>query len=223
MKKAVLLVGFGGPASPAEVRPFLESVLEGIRIPPARFDAVLHHYELIGGVSPYNALALRQAADLEAWLTVHGKAAPVRVGLRHSNPSLKEAFSGLAASGVTEVAAFVLSALRSYSSFEKYQERVEKGRIEAGAENVRVRYSETFYNDPLFIRALTDRVADVLRALPGRRPYVLFTAHSIPKSMSDQSGYHKQFVEIATLVAAGLGGVAWGTTYQSRSGRPEDP
>ncbi len=223
MKKAVLLVGFGGPASSVEVRPFLESVLEGIRIPPARFDAVLHHYELVGGVSPYNTLTMRQAAQLEAWLAAHGHAIPVRVGFRHSTPSLKDAFSGLAASGVTEVTGFVLSALRSYSSFEKYLERAEKGRLEAGAAGVHVRYTESFYNDPLFIGALADHAAEAIAALPGKRPYVLFTAHSIPRSMSDQSGYELQFAEVSSLVAARLGGVPWGIAYQSRSGRPEDP
>lgn len=222
MKKAVLLVGFGGPASPAEVRPFLESVLEGIRIPQARFESVLHHYDLVGGVSPYNAVVNAQAGALKAHLFATGTPFPVRAGYRHSSPSFKDVFSEHAAAGVTDVAGFVLSALRSYSSFQKYQERVEKGRLEAGA-STRVHYTAPFHNDPLFIRAHAERVLEALAALPGRRPFVLFSAHSIPVPAAKESGYDRQFEEIASLVGAHLAGVPWGIAYQSRSGRPEDP
>ena len=64
-KTAVLLIGFGGPASPEEVRPFLESVLEGTKIPQSRFQEVLKHYEAIGAVSPYNAATFKQKQALE--------------------------------------------------------------------------------------------------------------------------------------------------------------
>ena len=89
---AVLLIGFGGPESAQEVRPFLESVLQGVRVPPERFQEVLRHYERIGGVSPYNALVLRQKNALEKWLAAHDSPLPVFAGFRHSRPSFKEIF-----------------------------------------------------------------------------------------------------------------------------------
>src|SRR5258705_463123 len=58
---AVLLLAFGGPTRPEEIRPFLENVTRGRRIPPERLDAVAHHYELIGGRSPLNELTVRHA------------------------------------------------------------------------------------------------------------------------------------------------------------------
>src|SRR6478672_4944955 len=59
---AVLIVSFGGPQGPDDVRPFLENVLRGRRVAPGRLEEVAHHYELFGGVSPLTALTMRQAA-----------------------------------------------------------------------------------------------------------------------------------------------------------------
>ena len=58
---SVLLVAFGGPTAPAEIRPFLEIVARGRRIPPQRLEDVARHYEALqGGRSPLNELTPRE-------------------------------------------------------------------------------------------------------------------------------------------------------------------
>src|SRR5437773_807151 len=52
----VLLIAFGGPTRPDEIRPFLANVAHGRAIPPARLEEVAHHYERIGGRPPLNEL-----------------------------------------------------------------------------------------------------------------------------------------------------------------------
>ena len=54
--RSVLLISFGGPQGPKDIRPFLENVLRGRRVAPQRMEEVAHHYELFGGVSPITAL-----------------------------------------------------------------------------------------------------------------------------------------------------------------------
>jgi len=66
----VLIVSFGGPNGPGDVRPFLERVLQGRRVTPERIDDVAHHYELFGGVSPITELTRRQAEGLQQRLPV---------------------------------------------------------------------------------------------------------------------------------------------------------
>ena len=61
---SVLLIAFGGPEKREDIRPFLEIVSAGRRIPPERLEEVAHHYELIGGRSPLNELTMRQAEGL---------------------------------------------------------------------------------------------------------------------------------------------------------------
>ena len=52
----LLLLSFGGPEGPEQVRPFLENVTRGRDIPPERLDDVAEHYLHFGGVSPINGI-----------------------------------------------------------------------------------------------------------------------------------------------------------------------
>ncbi len=62
---AILLIAFGGPTSPNEIRPFLARVTKGMPIPPERLEEVAHHYEAVGGKSPLNEITFRQASALK--------------------------------------------------------------------------------------------------------------------------------------------------------------
>src|SRR5262249_61246686 len=89
---AVLLIAFGGPTCPQEIRPFLENVVRGRRIPPERLDEVARHYERIGGRSPLNELTFRQADGLRRLL---GRA-PVYVGMRNWQPCIADTMAQMA-------------------------------------------------------------------------------------------------------------------------------
>ena len=78
---AVLLVSFGGPQGPDDIRPFLANVLRGRRIPPERIEEVAHHYELFGGVSPITQYTYDQANGLRQRLAARELPLPVYVGM----------------------------------------------------------------------------------------------------------------------------------------------
>src|SRR5690349_15812905 len=88
--EAVLLIAFGGPTSPEEVRPFLARVLRGVPVPPERIEEVVHHYESVGGRSPLNEITLRQAQGLRTLFKGNGPNLPVYVGMRNAGPYLAE-------------------------------------------------------------------------------------------------------------------------------------
>ena len=91
MIDAVLLVAFGGPGEPSEIRPFLEVVTGGRRIPAERLEEVARHYErLPGGRSPLRALTEAQAEGLRAALAAADRPVPVYVGMRNWHPFLHE-------------------------------------------------------------------------------------------------------------------------------------
>ena len=215
-KTAVLLIGFGGPRKLEEVRPFLAHVLEGTRISPERVEEVYHHYELIGGVSPYIENTHKQAVDLQNWLMVQNIKIPVAVGYRHSFPFFKDIFFEFKKKGIERVIGFVLAGFRSYASFEKYIEHVETGRKEADAENIEILYTDEFYLDPLFIEAQ----AKLIPQAP--KTFYIFSAHSIPEEMSNKSDYAGQFLRSAEAVAQRLNLAHWTIAYQSRSGNFRD-
>jgi len=230
----VLIIAFGGPLGPADVRPFLANVLRGRRVTPERIEEVAHHYELFGGVSPLTALTRAQAAGLDARLRERGSSLPVYVGMRNWHPFLADTLAEMSRAGVRRAVGFIAAPHRSYSSCTQYRENVRDARAtlrQAGLPDVEVTYVGDWHTHPGFIEAAAAHVEASLTDVPSHlagRAMLVFTAHSIPVSMAARYPYREQYEASARLVAervrqrTGLPR-AYATVYQSRSGRPEDP
>jgi ferrochelatase len=222
---AVLMIGFGGPTSAGEVRPFLDNVLRGRPIPRERYEEVVHHYELLGGRSPYNELTIRQAAALRTELEKKGARVPVAVGMRNWKPYIVDAMRALADRGARRVLGFIMAAHRSEASFERYQATVDDARAQLGEAAPEVVYPQTWHDQPLFIAAVASRTREAFSnfEFPERsRARLIFTAHSIPLAMAQAGPYVEQLTQSARMVAAELGIATWQFAYQSRSGNPRD-
>src|SRR5262249_38709953 len=107
--EAVLLIAFGGPTRPEEIRPFLANVLRGRPVPPDRVEEVVHHYEAIGGRSPLNDLTFRQADGLRAQLAAAGTPLPVHVGMRNWAPYVADVLAEMAGAGVRRAVGLILA------------------------------------------------------------------------------------------------------------------
>jgi protoporphyrin/coproporphyrin ferrochelatase len=223
---AVLLLGFGGPTSPGEVRPFLARVLSGVSIPQARVEEVVQHYEAVGGRSPLNEITFRQAQALQSSLRASGLPLGIYVGLRHSTPFLLDTLRTMMRDGVQRALGFILSSLQADASWERYKREVAQAREELGAAAPMVDFCPGWHDHPLFIETWTTQIRSTLNLLaPAEREStpLVFTAHSLPLAMAGNSPYARQLEESARLIAAKLGHGCWSIAYQSRSGRPSDP
>jgi len=224
---AVLLIAFGGPESRADVRPFLDNVLRGRPVPRARFEEVVHHYEVIGGHSPLNALTFRQAAALEALLRAEGPGLPVYVGMRNWTPYVADTLARMRDDGVRHALAIVLAAHRTEASWERYRESVDAARAALGDGAPTVAYAPSWYAHPRFVEAMADCTRAALTALApaseDAAPALVFTAHSIPVGMAAASLYVQELETSCRLVAAALAIDDFVLAYQSRSGNPREP
>ncbi|MFO0646797.1 MAG: ferrochelatase [Polyangiales bacterium] len=227
---AVLVVSFGGPQGLDDIRPFLANVLRGRRVSPERLEEVAHHYEFFGGVSPITELTMRQAAALSERLQRFGPALPVYVGMRNWKPFLADTLAEMSAAGVRRAIGLITAAQKTYSSCGQYKQNVADARKELarrGLADVEVTFVDDWNTHAGFIAANAARVADALAKLPAEvrdAATVVFTAHSIPTSMATASVYERNFEDAARAVMALLRRPSdWALTYQSRSGRPEDP
>ena len=226
---AVLVVSFGGPQGPDDVRPFLENVLRGRRVAPHRIDEVAHHYQLFGGVSPITELTMRQAEGLRVRLAAAGHPLPVHVGMRNWHPLLGDTFRNMHDAGVRRAIGFITAAHHSYSSCQQYRENVSvarEGLHVATGHDVSVTYVDSWFDHPLFIAANANHVREAIDKLPAavrRGARLVFTAHSIPVRMAEQTRYREQLLASSRLVAEQAGMADWALVFQSRSGRPEDP
>jgi ferrochelatase len=223
---SVLLIAFGGPTAPPEIRPFLEVVTRGRRIPPERLEDAARHYERMPGRrSPLCELTRAQARALERELAARGPALPVFVGMRNWHPFLHETLADMTGKGVKHALGIILSPFRTEASWERYQQDVAEARAGVlGAPDVA--YAPAWFGHPRFVEAVADRTRAALTEVPpaerAKTPLV-FTAHSVPIAMADASPYVSDFTSAARAVAAPVGRERWSLGYQSRSGNPREP
>jgi protoporphyrin/coproporphyrin ferrochelatase len=226
MVDAVLLIGFGGPTRAEEVRTFLDNILRGRPIPKERYEEVVHHYEVMGGRSPYNDHTMRQAEALRAQLRRDGIDIPIAVGMRNWSPLLPDTLNELTANRSKRIFGIILAAHRCEASWERYQAAVDDARVKIGEDAPRVEYPPPWHTHPKFVEAVAERVGEAFARLnqaEAKSAELVFTAHSIPVAMDQASGYADQIRESAAAVAARLGRDSWTLAFQSRSGAPRDP
>jgi ferrochelatase len=226
---AVLVIAFGGPEGPDDVRPFLANVLRGRRVPPERVEEVAKHYDRFGGKSPLTDITRRQADGLAVRLHAAGLDLPVYIGMRNWHPLLADTLRQMSRDGVRRAVGVICAAHRSYSSCTQYRQNVADARAEivaAGLPDVQVVYVGDWHTHEGFIAANARHVATARETLPAdvrSAARIVFTAHSIPESMTGAARYRAQLLESAELVAARAGAADWSLVFQSRSGRPQDP
>jgi ferrochelatase len=223
---AVLLIAFGGPERPEDIRPFLANVTRGRGIPAERLEEVVHHYELIGGRSPLNELTMSQAQKLSATLVATGLPLPVHVGMRNWAPYIADTLGRMADAGIRRAVGLILSPHATEASRERYVADVDGARAALGARAPEIRWTGEWHLHPLFVTAVADAVTAALVTLPaGRRAEaaVVFTAHSVPAAMASGSPYEAQVTATARAVAERLHRPRWQVAWQSRSGNPRDP
>jgi ferrochelatase len=226
---AVLVLSFGGPEGPEQVRPFLENVTRGRGIPPERLDEVAEHYLHFGGVSPINGINRQVIEGLRAELAERGRDLPVYFGNRNWEPYVEDTVSIMRDNGIQRAAVFTTSAWGGYSSCTQYVEDIARGRRAAGQSAPDLIKMRHYFDHPLFVEIFADGIAAARESLPYELradARLVFTAHSIPVAADDRHGprlYSRQVAYAARLVAAAAGVADYDQVWQSRSGPPRIP
>ncbi|GFG85227.1 ferrochelatase [Mycolicibacter algericus] len=222
---AVLLLSFGGPEGPEQVRPFLENVTRGRNIPAERLDAVAQHYLHFGGVSPINAINRALADALRAELPE----LPVYFGNRNWEPFVEDTVAAMADDGVRRAAVFATSAWGGYSGCDQYSQDIARARAAVGERAPELIKLRQYFDHPLFVAMFAEAIGAAAATLPaGLRDAarLVFTAHSIPVAADERYGrrlYSRQVAHATALVAAAAGYTDYDQVWQSRSGPPQVP
>ncbi len=231
---ALLLLSFGGPEGPEDVRPFLENVTRGRGVPPERLDEVAQHYLHFGGVSPINRLNRDIIEAVRAELGGAGIDLPVYFGNRNWHPMVADTVRTMLDDGVRRALVFPTSAYGGYSACRQYDEDIERARAAVGPAAPDLVKLRQFFDHPLFVDAVVDAVRAAFDSLPPTvrdDARLVFTAHSVPMSADRSAGppeegghrYSRQIAEAARLVAERLGITGYDVVWQSRSGPPAVP
>jgi ferrochelatase len=219
---AFLLVSFGGPEKHEDVIPFLENVLRGRNVPRERMLEVAEHYYHFDGKSPINRQCEELLAALRADFAAHGVNLPVYWGNRNWHPMLQATVEQMRSDGIRRALALATSAYGSYSGCRQYREDLDRACANVPGAPV-IDKIRPFSEQPGFIEAAAAQVREALERLPGAD--VIYTAHSVPVSMSQSSPYEQQLRAVSAKVnqAAGGGDGAPTLVFQSRSGPPGQP
>jgi ferrochelatase len=201
MSAAVLLMAYGSPDSPEQMGEFLQGVFRGRPVSEATVREFQERYRLFGGRSPLAEISQRQARALEALLRM-----PVRVGMRHWRPTIREAAKDLG----DPIVGLALAPQYSRFSVGEYHRALEE------AASSRLILVESWHRQPKFLEAWAERIrAGLDRHAPD---VLLFTAHSVPEDPSDP--YALQLQETVQGILPLIPTVRWEFAYQSASSAP---
>jgi ferrochelatase len=144
--------------------------------------------------------------------------------MKHAPPFIEDAVAELAAAGSRQIVGLVLAPHYSKLSVGEYAERASAAAAAAaGAPEVSV--VRSWHLAAGYLDFLSQAVSDALRALPadaGACAHVVFTAHSLPTRILDESDpYPAQLEETAAAVAARSGLERWSVAWQSAGRTPE--
>jgi ferrochelatase len=231
-RTAVLLLQMGGPDSLDAVKPFLLNLFTDrdiIKIGPSflqpfiarkivrkREPKVRENYRQIGGKSPLRALTDQQGVELQKVL---GDGYRCFVAMRYWHPFTEEALAAIRKEGINRIVALSLyphySRATSGSSFNELDKRLSG--LKPKPEVSSVRY---FYDHPLYIQALAEKIEQGLAGFPDRSTVQLFfSAHSLPQSFIDEGDpYLDHILATVRLTMEHFEGVSHHLAFQSRAG-----
>jgi len=213
----IVLFQLGGPDSLDAVEPFLLNLfldpdilplgpLGLLRRPIAKLISsrrslpVRGRYAQIGGRSPIGPLTERQRQGLVEAVAPHID--PVAVtAMRYWHPLTSEAVEALRKAGPLDE--LVLLPLYPHYSYATTLSSLKEWRRVYGNPNggPPLRTIEHYFDHPLYIRALVQRIGSVLRQFPdSSRIHLLFSAHGLPMSLVERGDpYPKQIEETVRL------------------------
>jgi len=213
-------MAYGSPEKTEDIEAYYTDIRRGNAPTRPQLEELTGRYNAIGG-SPLLQITIQQANNLQDEL---GNEYQVYIGMRHWKPWIIDAVEKMKEDGVDSAVGIVMAPHYSSMSIEKYIGKVEeaKEQLEYGLD---IRYVKSWYNQPLFIEALQNKIAKALTLFSDTeksRVKVIFSAHSLPERILEQNDpYYDQLLETSRLVAEKCGITNWTFAFQS-AGRTQE-
>jgi protoporphyrin/coproporphyrin ferrochelatase len=226
----VLLVNMGGPGSLEEMKIFLANMFRDPFILPfgkpvryllsyiissTRYKKSWEKYKLIGGTPIIRATG-KTVLGLQDKL---GDRYQVRMAYSYSSPFIKESLLAFRNEGITDITVIPLYPQASFTTTSSVIRDVEK--VTSREKELNIKFVKEFYRHDGFVRFWSEIIADHILAENYTHPFLLFSAHSIPKYLVDKGDtYPTGIEESAKLIAQNIG-LEYEYAYQSGMSRGE--
>jgi ferrochelatase len=137
---------------------------------------------------------------------------------------IEETIKEMLQDGIEEVIAIPMAPFESRESTGAYIEEVKRVQKNIG-EVLKVSFVVGWHMHPLFLEAIREKVHEGLMGFTPeerKRVHLLFTAHSLPKSIVEKDPYAREIEASIKGVLEGLERRSWHMAYQSKGGGPEE-
>ena len=220
----LLLMAYGSPQDVSQMEEYLLDVREGRKPSPELVEEISERYRKIGGKSPLFERTLEQSEALEKALNMRhadtGKNFRAFVGMRHWEPRIREAVQQMAVAGIKLTVALVMAPHNSLMSIGKYYQVLDEALNSQDIDFVRIK---GWHKHPGLLDAISEKMELGFQRFKEGRPYVIFTAHSLPTKILEMGDtYDDQLNETASLLAKRFNLVddKWQFYYQSAGASP---
>ncbi len=208
-------MAYGTPSSEDDIALYLTDIRRGRKPTREAVEELKERYRRIGGHSPLLDITNAQASALEKTLNQEGIMARVYVGMKHWHPYIREVLPKVVNDGFHWIIALVMAPHFSQISIGGYKQVLDQAATAAG--DMHVDFVESWYDHPLFHRAVAQQVIEGLAKFPKpEKVEVLFTAHSLPERiLQENDPYPSQLRSSCQAVAALVKLDHWSFAYQS--------
>jgi len=215
----LLVMAYGTPPSPDAIEAFYTHIRHGQKPSGALLQELKDRYRAIGGISPLARITQAQADALAAALNARGAGRSFRtyLGLKHAEPFIEDAVAAMHRDGITQAVAVALAPYDGNASVQDYHARAQAAAARLGGPAITT--VSGWYRQEKFIRYWAGQIEAALATIPEdemRTTTVVFSAHSLPKTMpSVIEHYQRQLEESALSIAQAARLGHYATAWQS--------
>ncbi len=214
----------GGANSPKELKVFLVRMFKDPFILPfgklgrsllsfiisnTRYKKSWKKYELIGG-SPIIKATEKTVEELQKVL---GSEYAVKMAFSYSAPFIKDSIKDFSEEGIKEVIVIPLYPQASISTTSSVEKDVKDA--VSNFENIKIKFVKEFYNSDCFIDFWVHLIQNHLHKNNLIKPYLLFSAHSIPMFLVEKGDTYPKTIEESAKLIAEKTGLNFEVAYQS--------
>jgi len=157
--KGVVLMAYGTPRTLDDVEAYYTHIRGGRKPSEEALADLIARYKAIGGTSPLIEITERQTQDLERALRKAGSETGVYAAMKHSPPFIADVVRQASEDGVDRMLTIALAPHYSRISIGSYISTVNAA-SEALPTRMKVESVESWFDNPLLVRAWRDRVKE---------------------------------------------------------------
>lgn len=217
--KGVLLINYGGPNGPLDVKEYLKNIFMDQAVLPLHrhlrkiFAVILSNYRKNYSTKQYEKIGYGKLLEItkkQAEKLEEISGFKTYIGMMYFTPYIHEAVKAAKNDGITHITAIPLfpqySITTSYSAYLMLMN---------SAGDMKIKFVRSFPENEKFIESFIDNINEELAKF-SKKPFLIFSAHGVPDNEVDT--YKYEVILTVSKIMEKLGSFEYITSFQSKVG-----